>query len=1103
MSARRSPLRSARLVPLGFLLLAAMAIAAPSAVAATPAPAWTVRSVAVPTNFEPGGKGAYETVLTNAGAEATNGSPIVLTDTLPAGLTVEKVELPLRSVSAEVRDYGPAACEVKSVSGHAVVSCVIFEGLKTKEPPAGVSAQSPATLDQSETRKLIVHVSVPPGASGALTNVVQVQGGGAAPASTSSENEASATPAPGGLSEFRSELTDVDGSLVTQAASHPYQYTTSFAVNTKPGAAGGSSPFVPAGGDVKEIHVTLPPGFVGNPMASALCTPEQFHSFRFIVLPGGNGVQQNECPDGSAVGFVVISQLEGVSQNVPVPLYSLVPPRGMPAQFGFEALGAPFLIDTRVRTGGDYGITAFLPNTSEVKRITAASVTLWGVSAATPSHDSLRGRCVSTLESLPFSLGSCPPGVTPKPFFRLPTSCASPLTTTMEFNSWPNPDVFAGRSAISPAPTACEPLVFTPTISSQPTTKVSDSPSGLSFNLHVPQNESPTGLSTPDLRDTVVALPKGVTVNPSSANGLQGCSPAQIELDGPEPASCPDASKVGTVEVETPLLDHPVKGAVYVATQGDNPFKSLIAIYIAVYDPETGVVIKLAGRVEPDPATGQLTTRFTDNPQLPFEDLNVSFFEGPRAPLRTPPNCGTYTTTTDMRPWSAPQSGADATPSDSFDVSGAPGGGTCAKTETQQPNGPAFQAGTLAPLAGTYSPFVLNLRREDGSQIWRGLNVALPEGLTGKLAGIPYCLAPAIAQAESRGKPGEGALERSHPSCPASSQVGTVTVAAGAGSSPIHVQGKAYLAGPYKGGPLSLVVITPAIAGPFDLGAVVVRASIRVNPDTAQVSAVSDPLPTILQGIPLDVRGISIDLDKPSFTLNPTSCEPMSVRGEEISLASQVAPLSNRFQVGGCGDLGFRPKLSLRLKGGTRRSDHPALTATVTYPKGAYANIAKAAVALPHSEFLDQAHIGTTCTRVQFAASQCPAASVYGHARAMTPLLDQPLEGPVYLRSSDNPLPDLVADLNGQIHIVLDGRIDSVHGGIRTTFEAVPDAPVSKFVLTMRGGKKGLLVNSRDICASTNRATTKFDAHNGRVADFKTVLKNSKCAKKSKHKSRG
>jgi len=556
--------------------------------------------------------------------------------------------------------------------------------------------------------------------------------------------------------------------------------------------------------------------------------------------------------------------------------------------------------------------------------------------------------------------------------------------------------------------------------------------------------------------------------------------------------------------VKTPLLEDPLEGNVYLAKPFDNPFGTLLGIYLAIDDPQTGTIAKLPGKVEADPQTGQLTTTFTESPELPLEDVRLHLFNGPRAALTTPQTCGTYTTTSELTPWSTPE-GADAHPTDSFETTTSPNGGACPRSPGEAANRPSFSAGTISPQAGSYSPFVLHLAREDGTQRISGIDTTLPEGLTGKLAGVAQCPEAAIAAAKAREAPNQGAAEIQGPSCPASSEVGTADVAAGSGITPLHVQGHAYLAGPYEGAPISLVVITPAVAGPFDLGAVTTRVALHVDPETARIHAVSDPLPQILDGIPLDVRSIALELGRPDFSLNPTSCDPMAVGGSVTSALGMSQALSSPFQVGGCSALPFKPKLSVKLKGGTRRGDFPALTAIATAKPGE-ANIGSVAVTLPHSAFLEQGHIGTVCTRVQFAqgavpGEACPKRSIYGKATAITPLLAQPLSGPVYLRSSSHQLPDLVVALHGQVDVVLDGRVDSVKGALRNTFEAVPDAPVTKFVLKMQGGRKGLIVNSRNLCASTNRATVLMDGQNGKTHDTRPVVK-ARCGGKGRKRHR-
>jgi hypothetical protein len=1083
-------------------LLTLAALIAPAAMAALPAPAWSIQALAAPTNFKPGdesGLDRYEVLITNSGAAVSDGNPITITDTLPKGLAVKGLELKIgRPVSPQ---YGPSACKTEISGEVSTVTCVVEEGLS--------GGKKPASIYPSEQMRMVIYLAVAPTASGPLANQVEVEGGGAQEASTESHNQAGDGLAGAGFQEFHATLTGPDGKLATAAASHPNEYTTSFAVNLNPAPADAELPFLPAGGDLREVEVALPPGLVGNPTAVARCTAQQFNTIRGVTV-GGVNVAQNECPDASAVGVAQVQQLEGSGREGFQALYNLVPPKGMPAQLGFQpVVGVPVYINTKLRSDGDYGISAYLQNTTEAKRVTAARVTVWGT-PADHSHDGQRGQCAQ-------GGGSCPANLpVVKPFMRLPSSCASPLTTTMSFDTWLDPGAFVSEGSTEAPPTACNQPDFSPTIEAHPSTNVADSPSGLHVDLHLPQkeNESPEGVSEADLRDATVTLPPGLTVNPASADGLGACSLAQIGYPGLKegkpsfstaPAQCPDAAKIGTVAIDTPLLDHPIPGSIYLAKQSENPFNSLIALYITLNDPETGVVVKLPGKVETNPVTGQITNVFEQNPQLPFEDFKVDLFQGARAPLRTPATCGEspsvprFTTTTSLTPWSSPE-GATAHPTDSFAIASAPGGAPCATSKAALPNAPSFEAGTASPVAGAYSPFLLRLKREDGSQELKGLNLTLPLGLTARLAGTAECSEAAIAAAKAREVPGQGVLEQASPSCPASSHLGTVTVGAGSGPSPFYAQGNAYLAGPYKGAPLSMAIITPAVAGPFDLGAVVVRAALQVDPESAKVTALSDPLPTILQGIPLDVRSIAVRIDKPDFTLNPTSCEAKALTGEAISTQNLIAPLNNRFQVGGCSNLAFKPKLSLKLKGATGRGGHPALSASLTYPQGpGYANIAKAQVALPHSEFLDTTHIKTICTRVQFAVQQCPAGSIYGYAKAVTPLLDKPLEGPVYLRSSSHPLPDLVIDLNGQIHIALVGRVDSVNGGTRNSFEAVPDAPVSSFTLSLQAGKKGLLVNSTDICQGTHRATAIFTAQNGKVLEAKPQLQASCKGKAKKH----
>jgi hypothetical protein len=842
---------------------------------------------------------------------------------------------------------------------------------------------------------------------------------------------------------------------------------------------------------------------VGVPPATPTCAEAQLSS--------------NTCPRESQIGVVV---LESPSVGLPplsFAIFNMKAPPGLLAQFGFQAITTSVHLVAKIRSQPDYGVTITLRDLPQVIPYTRVKTIFWGV-PADESHDEWRlGReegteqeCLTLFGPSGAECPSHPEKVLP--FLTNPSACTPTSFAAGRSNSWQTPEVYdsaaAGNFNGSGEPigiSGCDAVPFTPSLEARPTTNIADSPSGLDLNIHLPE-QAPLGLAEAQLKDATLVFPEGMTVNPASAAGLGGCSPAQVGLVTPvgQPVahfdeakvSCPDASRLGTVELVTPVLSNPLQGTMYLASPHDNPFGSLLALYLVVEDPATGVMIKIPGEVNPDPQTGRLRVSFPHNPQLPFEDLTVSMFPGSRAVLKTPPTCGNFTTTSEMVPWTAPE-GKTQNPSDTFGIVAGAGNSACPASESAAPNQPSFTAGTVDPAAGTFTPFVLKLARADGSQPIKGLEATLPKGLLGRLAGVPYCSDGALAAAAAK----SGQAEQASASCPAASQVGSVDVAAGAGSEPLNVSGKAYLAGPYKGAPLSLAIVTPAVAGPFDLGTVVVRNALQVDPETTQIRVVSDPIPTILQGIPLDIRQIAVKVNRPNFTLNPTNCEPTKIDGSALSVFGQSAGLTVPFQVGGCNALGFKPTLKLHLSGATKRSRYPALRATLRARPGD-ANIAKAVVSLPHSEFLAQNHIKTVCTRVQFAADACPKGAIYGQATAFSPLLDQPLAGPVYLRSSSNRLPDLVADLRGQIKVALVGRIDSAKGGLRTSFESVPDAPISKFVLRMRGGKKGLLENSRNLCAGTNRATARFDGQNGKIRDFDPVVSND-CKKKKKGKRRG
>jgi hypothetical protein len=955
-----------------------------------------------------------------------------------------------------------------------------------------------------------------------------------------------------GIHNFTTSVIDEAGDNYGQAGGHPFAASTTFSLSTFE-----SEGILSPAGDPKDIEAELPPGFVGDPTAAARCATAE--------LEVGPNPWTTNCPPASQVGYVEVQigsaplGWQGDTFTAISTLYDLIPQPGHPAQFGFRAESQPFVLSAKVRSDGDYGLTVASPTTPSVPTPLGARVTFCSYGATYTTGGG--GATVAEASCLPADSGSAP-------LLRNPGACPSAAPpTTLRADTYEEPGAYATITSYAGAPSAppaiaggpvsqaspvgspgvpggsyvtgCQALTEAwvgkgarpaePSFRFRPEVTQADTPSGYSVDLHVPQEglEEAAGLASADLDATTVTLPAGVALSPSAADGLQACSEAQMgltsenplhfDLEGPR---CPDASKLGTLEIDTPLLEEPLEGSIYLAAQDANPFHSRFAIYLGVDDEKTGIVIKLAGKVVPDPVSGQITATFADNPQLPFEDLRLSFFGGPRASLVNPSTCGGYTTQTQLTPWSAldpehPTAAETATPGDRFAIDAGPGGGTCSTTPQGRPFAPAMNAGTEGNAAGTHSPFVLRLTHNDGEQEFSSLEASLPPGLTATLAGVPYCPDAAIAAASGR----TGAAEQANPACPVASRIGTVSTAAGAGPDPYHVGGDAYLAGPYAGAPLSVAFVTPALAGPFDLGDVVVRAGLYVDPETAQVTVRTDPIPTILDGVPLRIRQVVARIDRPDFTLNPTSCEPMSVPARVVGSSGATASPSNRFQARDCAALGLAPRLALRLKGGTRRARYPRLIATLTQP-GGQANLRFVRAVLPRSEFLAQEHIRTVCTRVQFDAGRgggagCPKGSVYGHAEAWSPLLGYKLSGPVFLRSNggERELPDLLAALEGPawqpIRIDLLGFVDSVHrkgrgGGIRTTFATVPDAPVSRFVLRMGGGPRSLLRNSEDLCRSSaakRRATVRIVGQDGRRADRFPVVANQ-CHRKAGRRHR-
>jgi hypothetical protein len=873
--------------------------------------------------------------------------------------------------------------------------------------------------------------------------------------------------------------------------------------------------------NLDHLRVDLPVGLSVNPGAVPRCA----------------SAHPVECKDDSPLSQVGESQVTVSAEGLPIPenleikapVYNLQPKPGQPARFGFTVEAVPTIpgfpsmiapsdiyLEADVAWESDFheGFTIDVPQNTGVRL--------------------LKNRLVFNGEAhAPGGQGF---------FLTTPSTCWNPNTEAAHKHtystyargdsvenpdpSFPNGSPFV-ESPLPPGtyPKSCNTIPFEPTINVDGGTNTVDSPAAVSTELKIPIEEGkPKGQETSTVRTAKVTLPQGMGLNPSAANGLQSCSAEQLGKGTRNAVTCPDASKVGTATVVSEALpDQPLTGDVFVGPQESRDPESgkEFQIFVHAASSRYGVDVRLIGNVFANAKTGQLTAYFDDPekkvtrggnpdniphglPQVPFTNFKISIGGTPRpAALSSPPTCGPNKTTSDITPWSAEFGGKSASPSSEFALAKLPGGADCPKSMAERPFAPGFTAKPKSEEAKAFTPFSTHITRPPGQQELKGLDITLPPGATAKLAGVPYCPPAALGAAGGR----SGSEEKSNPSCPDNSKIGVAAVEAGTGDSPLKIEGTAYLAGPIEGAPLSAVVVTPAIAGPFDLGNVVVRVPLFVDPETAQVHTKTDALPDVYGGTKLDIRSIFLNLNRKEFTLNGTNCNRAAaagvIKGGGADPTNPAAyssfNVSDAFQAKNCDKLGFKPKLKIRLFGKTKRAKHPKLRAILT-ARSDDANIARASVALPHALFLDQASLGSVCTRVQFAAGQCPKKSIYGYARAFTPLLGKPVEGPVYLRSSNNTLPDMVAHLQGQVDIDLVGRIDSFKGGIRTTFDRVPDVPVTKFVMTLPGGKKGLLVNSRSLCAKPVKAIIRIKGQNGKKANSKPKLR-TPC--KKKHKKHG
>jgi hypothetical protein len=889
-----------------------------------------------------------------------------------------------------------------------------------------------------------------------------------------------------GIAAFDGQvIADAAGTPFTQAGGTPYAVETSFNFTTRENLN-----TLPPGGWPSEpphdIRVDLPPGLVGSPAGMPRCTLAQ-------LTPSPDEGVGLFCPPGSQIGLIDVYTNAGRTLAKRA-IFLMVPPPDVAARFGVNVANTPVTMDITVRSDGDYGLTVNARNAAEGIPFVGAKVTLWGV-PADRIHDAER-ICPGTLE---------PPCATDAPrqsLVRMPTSCTAPgvgLTTTLRADSWFDfgdfksasfvshlpPGLFSDPPVTDPllwglpqGPESCDRVPFDPSFEARPDVGTrAGGPAGYTFDLSLPQTTDPDQIAQGDLRKAVVTLPEGLRVSPSSAWGLAGCSPAQIGLRSLAEPSCPDASKIGDLTLTTPALEEPLTGAVYLATPNENPSRTLLALYLVARGP--GVTVKLAGRVDADPVTGQITTTFDDNPQLPFSNLHIELKGGDRAALVNPPRCGTYTTRAVMTSWS----GRTVTSESSFSISRDGHGAPCPPSRFD----PDFVAGSGDPIAAARTTFRLRLTREETDEELRTVIVRQPNGLSARRTGVARCASAAAASG----------------TCGENSRIGTVVVGAGPGPTPFFIQnGRAYLTTGYKGARYGLSIVVPAVAGPFNLGTVVVRSAVHIDRRTAALRIISDPLPRILQGIPLQVREVWVTIDRDGLIVNPTSCAAKQIDATLVSTAGTRANRSWHFQVAECGRLALRPRIGQAVgkKGRTRVGASTPLVTRLRQPSGRPTNLKSVRVSLPLTLNARLAVVEDACTMDQYQADDCAKART-GTVVARTPLLPEPLRGGAYfVENPSRPLPDLVLALRGEVDVDVIGKVRiPSNNRLTTTFDTIPDVPITSFTLRLFSGKNGALGVARNLCTRrARRAKTKivFIGHNGRVLHKSQRLRVRGCSRR-------
>jgi hypothetical protein len=1069
-------------------VLLVSAVQAASAVAV--GPRWQVSLTTAPRNLPPGGEGEVAVLASNVGREPVRvvapGSPVTLDIHLPGGLSAVGL-----AHEPFVGYLGRQGIE-NGLLVENTMTCNVVSGSLVQCEWAGER-----DLPSHEVIEIRLIVKVAVSAASGEEDEVTVEGGEAPAVATRSPVVVSDEPTPFGVEEYDLTAENEDGTVDTQAGSHPYSLTSTIAFNSSLELHNQSYGVLPSSPALtRDLHFALPAGLLGNPTLFAQCTEEQFDT------KGNSGT--NVCPPEAAIGVVSLTASDPATKGaftILVPLFNVTPGSGEPARFGFRVENVPVFLDTSVRTGGDYGVTVNIQNIAQAANFISSRVTFWGV-PGDPSHDAERGWGCINLAFSASNLTCSKLELPQQPLLTLPTSCTGPLQTSVEGDSWPTTFDPTGLvlPKAEPASTeslqGCERLRLEPEVAVAPDGASASTPSGLTATIHIPQEGSlvPTGLAESAVKDTTVALPEGVTLNPSGAGGLEACSEVQagfqgVEADGTDlfsaqAPSCPDASKVGTAKIKSPLLPNPLEGSLYLATQDENPFGSLIAMYLVVRDPVSGVLVKAAGEVALNQATGQIVTTFANTPQLPYEELQLHLFGGERAPLSTPPLCGGYTTAASFTPWSGTPPVAA---SSEFKITSGANGGPC---QSPQPFAPGFSAGTSNIQAGAFTPFAMTISRPDADQALGGISLHMPPGLSGMLSSVKLCEEPQAATG----------------TCGPESLIGRTTVSAGLGNAPYTVEGgKVFITGPTAGAPFGLSIVDPAVAGPFNLGTVVVRAKIEIDPRTAALTVTTTgPLPTILQGIPLQLQHVNVTIERQGFTFNPTSCDKLSLTGTITSSAGASANVSSPFQVTNCKALAFKPTFAVSTSGRTSRLNGASLDVKVTYPKalqGSEANLAKARVELPKRLPSRLKTLQKACTEAEFAANPatCPATSRVGQAVVHTPVLPVALVGPAYFVSHGGAkFPELILVLQGDgVTIELHGETAISKKGVTTsTFAQTPDVPFSSFELKLPEGPYSALAANGNLCKGQLVMPTELVAQNGTVIKQKTKISVSGCAKR-------